>query len=120
MRRMTSTVNRRTDNTMDNGTNNLGVNSGAPKGWAVPTPLVREKNLDFKYNNNESTVPSISFIFFFFCLFVLWCLMPLSTIFQLYRGGQFYWCKKPEDLEKITDLSQVTDKLYHIMLSTSS
>ena len=39
-----------------------------------------------------------------------WRLTPLWTMYQSYRVGQFYWWKKT------TDLSQVTDKLFHIML----
>jgi hypothetical protein len=43
--------------------------------------------------------------------------MSLSTIFQLFRGCQFYWWRKPEYLEKTIDPSQVTDKFFVLGLS---
>ena len=61
------------------------------------------------------------FVLLFFFLFghcivcspthgLVWFMMltPLSTLFQLYRGGQLYWWTKPEYPEKGNDLSQVT------------
>ena len=45
-----------------------------------------------------------------------WYLTSLSTILQLYRGRRLYWWRKLGYTEKTTDLSQVTDKLYRIML----
>jgi hypothetical protein len=49
------------------------------------------------------------------CWLVLLYLTPLSTIFHLYSGGQFYWCRKQEK----PPTCRKSDKLYHIILYTS-
>jgi hypothetical protein len=42
----------------------------------------------------------------------LWWLAPLSTIFQLYCGGQFFLWGELGDPEKNTHPPQITDKLF--------
>jgi hypothetical protein len=42
--------------------------------------------------------------------------MPFSTIFQLYRGGQFYWWRKAEYLEKTIDLQQTHERQLVILI----
>jgi hypothetical protein len=46
----------------------------------------------------------------------LWCLLPISTIFQFYVAVSFIGIRNRTSWRKPLDLSQVTDNLDHVKL----
>ena len=50
----------------------------------------------------------------------LGCLTPLPTLFQLYRGCQFYWWKKPEYPQKTNDLKSLTNFITYCCIEYTS
>ena len=80
--------------------------------WKIPSSRVLRVSQGFsrevKTRQIFEKVPNICFVCLLACLVVFNA--TFKTIFQLYRGGQFYWWRKPP-----TCRNWDTDELYHII-----